>query len=148
MDKSSNKRKRLTLVLRTDLIDAVMEKAAAVNQGPNQFVNMCVEGILLAMDAEDPNEYEMPILELYNKVKERMSLSSKAAMKICSVFVPKIYEIDRHEKRFLVELINKHEGKLSPQVFQGYCRMAEKMNQERIAHERQLAKLQAKSKES
>lgn len=147
MESTSKKRKRLTLVLRTDLIDPVQEKAAAVGQGPNQFVNMCVEGILLAMDAEDPNEYEMPILELYNKVKGRMSLSSKAAMKICSVFVPQIYDIDRHEKRFLVELINKHEGKLSPHVFNGYCTLAAKMNMERSANERQLAKLQAKSKQ-
>lgn len=146
MEQSSKKRKRLTLVLRTDLIDAVQEKAAVVSQGPNQFVNMCVEGILLAMEAEDPNEYEMPILELYNKVKGRMSLSSKAAMKLCSVLVPQLYDIDRHEKQFLVGLINKHEGKLSPQIFSGYCKLAEKMNQDRIANERQLAKLHAKSK--
>lgn len=146
MEKPSKKRKRLTLVLRTDLIDLVLEKAAVINQNPNQFVNMCVDGILLAMNAEDPSEYEMPVLELYNKVTGRMPLSTKAAMKVCSVFVPQIYEIDRYEKRFLVELINKHEGKLSPQVFNGYCTLAAKMNQERIANERQLAKLQSKSK--
>lgn len=146
MEPTSKKRKRLTLVLRTDLIDAVQEKAAAVSQGPNQFVNLCVEGVLAAMDAEDPDDYEMPVLELYNKVKGRMALSSKAVMKVCSIFVPQLYDIDRHEKQFLAELINKHEGKLSPQIFQGYCKLAEKMNQDRIANERQLAKLQAKSK--
>lgn len=143
MEKES--KKRLTAVMRSDLVDRVLEKATLLGQSSNQFINMCVDGILVAMEAEDPNEYEMPILELYNKVTGRLPLSTKAAMKICSVFVPSLYDIDRHEKKFLVELVSKHEGQLSPQVFQGYCTLAAKMNQERIANETQLAKLRSKT---
>ena len=34
-------RKRITLVLRVDLIDRVLEKAKLLQQGPNNFVNLC-----------------------------------------------------------------------------------------------------------
>jgi hypothetical protein len=36
-------RKRITLVLRVDLIDRVLEKAKLL-QGSNNFVNLCGEG--------------------------------------------------------------------------------------------------------
>jgi hypothetical protein len=55
-------------VLRVDLIDRVLEKAKLLQQGPNNFVNLCVEGILDAMDAPGAG-YDIPILSLYNQVK-------------------------------------------------------------------------------
>ena len=69
MESKSKKqpRKRITLVLRVDLIDRVLEKAKLLQQGPNNFVNLCVEGVLDAMDA--PGSYEIPILSLHNQVK-------------------------------------------------------------------------------
>ncbi len=139
-----DKRKRQTLVLRTDLADRVQEKATRLQQNPNQFVNYCVEGILGAMDAKD--EYEIPILALYNSVIGKMTFSEKALMKVASAFVPEVYDIEWHEKQFLIGLINKHEGKLSPQVFSGYRTLAQKMNQERIANEKELEALRAQSK--
>jgi hypothetical protein len=59
MESKSKKqpRKRITLVLRVDLIDRVLEKAKLLQQGPNNFVNLCVEGVLDAMDA--PGNYDI-----------------------------------------------------------------------------------------
>ena len=56
MESKSKKqpRKRITLVLRVDLIDRVLEKAKLLQQGPNNFVNLCVEGVLDEQD--QPNE--------------------------------------------------------------------------------------------
>lgn len=133
-------RKRITLVLRVDLIDRVMEKAKLLQQGPNNFVNLCVEGVLDAMDAE--GDYSIPILDLHNQVKGKTFLTSKAIMTLVSAFIPEVYDIDRHEQKFLMELINKHQGRLTSSVFKGYRKLAQRMNQERIANERQLKKLQ------
>ena len=43
-----------------------------------------------------------------------------------------------------MELVNKHEGRLTSEVFKGYRKLAQRMNMERIAHERELKKLQGK----
>ncbi len=51
--------RRLTWVTRVDLIDRVLEKAKLLQQGPNNFVNLCVEGVLDAMDA--PRSDDIPI---------------------------------------------------------------------------------------
>ena len=42
-----------------------------------------------------------------------------------------------------MELANKHEGRLTSEVFKGYCKLARRMNMERIAHEKELKKLQS-----
>ena len=136
-------RKRITLVLRVDLIDRVLEKAKLLQQGPNNFVNLCVEGILDAMDAPG-TDYDIPILSLYNQVKGRTFLTSKAVMAIVGAFVPEVYDIDAQEQKFLMELVNKHEGRLTSEVFKGYRKLAQRMNMERIAHEKELKKLQGK----
>ena len=136
-------RKRITLVLRVDLIDRVLEKAKLLQQGPNNFVNLCVEGILDAMDAPG-TDYDIPILSLYNQVKGRTLLTSKAVMAIVGAFVPEVYDIDAQEQKFLMELVNKHEGRLTSEVFKGYRKLAQRMNMERIAHEKELKKLQGK----
>ena len=48
--------------------------------------------------------------------------------------------------RFLrMELVNKHQGRLTAEVFKGYRKLAQRMNMERIAHEKELKKLQNKA---
>lgn len=142
MKSSSPAPKRITLVLRNDLTERALEKAALLQQNPNNFVNLCVEGMLDTMD--DPGNYDAPILALYNRVKGRTFLTSKAIMTLVSAFVPEVQEIDDQERKFLMELIDKHEGPLTPEIFKGYCKMASRMNMERIAHEKELKKLQSK----
>ena len=143
MEKKPKQRKRITLVLRVDLIDRVLEKAESLQQGPNNFVNLCIEGILDAMDAE--GDYDIPILDLYNRVKGKSFLTSKAVMAIVAAFVPEVYDIDRHEHKILMELINKHNGRLTAGIFDGYRKLAIKMNMERIEHEKQIKRLQSKN---
>ena len=43
-----------------------------------------------------------------------------------------------------MELVNKHEGRLTAEVFKGYRKLAQRMNQERIAHEKELKELQGR----
>lgn len=143
MKSSSPAPKRITLVLRADLTERALEKAALLQQNPNNFVNLCVEGILDAMDA--PGNYDAPILALYNRVKGRTLLTSKAVMTLVSAFVPEVKDIDDKERRFLMELIDQHQGPLTPEIFKGYGKMAARMNMERIAHEKELKKLQGKN---
>ena len=38
----------------------------------------------------------------------------------------------------------QHEGRLTSEVFKGYRKLAQRMNQERIAHEKELKKLQGR----
>ena len=78
------------------------------------------------------------------KLRGKTFLTSKAVMAIASAIVPEIYEIDAQEQKFLMELVNKHEGRLTAEVFKGYRKLAQRMNQERIAHEKELKKLQGK----
>ena len=61
-----------------------------------------------------------------------------------ALFVPEVYDIDAQEQKFLMELVNKHEGRLTSEVFKGYRKLAQRMNMERIAHEKELKKLQGK----
>lgn len=146
MEKKPKQRKRITLVLRVDLIDRVLEKAESLQQGPNNFVNLCIEGILDAMDAE--GDYDIPILDLYNRVKGKSFLTSKAVMAIVAAFVPEVHDIDRHEHQILMELINRHNGRLTATIFEGYRKLATKMNMDRIEHEKQMKRIQARSDRS
>ena len=56
-----------------------------------------------------------------------------------------MYNIDAPEQKFLMDLVNKHEGRLTAEVFKGYRKLAQRMNMERIAHERELKKLHNKA---
>ena len=89
--------------------------------------------------------HPLPILSLHNQVKGKTFLTSKAVMAIVGAIVPEIYEIDAQEQKFLMELVNKHEGRLTAEVFKGYRKLAQRMNMERIAHEKELKKLHGKS---
>ena len=107
-------------------------------------VNLCLEGILDAMDAPGTG-YDFSVLALYNQIKGRTFFTSKAVMTLGGALVPEVYDIDAQEQKFLMELVNKHEGRLTAEVFKGYRKLAQRMNMERIAHEKELKKLQNKA---
>src|SRR4029434_7123728 len=88
-------RKRITLVLRVDLIDRVLEKAKLLQQGPNNFVNLCVEGVLDAMDA--PGSYDIPILSLHNQVEGKNLPYLQSSHGYCGCSGARGYEIDAQE---------------------------------------------------
>ena len=48
-------------------------------------------------------------------VQGKTFLTSKAFMAIVGALVPEVYEIDAQEQKFLMELVNKHEGRLTSQ---------------------------------
>jgi hypothetical protein len=76
-----------------ELIDRVLEKARLLQQGPNNFVNLCVEGVLDAMD--DPGTgYDIPILTLHNQIKGRAFLTTKGVMTLLGALVPEVRDID------------------------------------------------------
>jgi hypothetical protein len=59
-----------------------------------------VEGLLDAMD--DPGTgYDIPVLTLYNQVKGRTFLTTKAVMTLLGALVPEIHDIDAREQKFL-----------------------------------------------
>ena len=123
MDSKKQPRKRITLVLRVDLIDRVLEKARLLQQGPNNFVNLCVEGVLDAMD--DPGTgYDIPVLTLYNQIKGRAILTAKAVMTLLGALVPEVRDIDVQEQKFLIDLVNRHEGNLTLELLKGYRKLA------------------------
>jgi len=126
--------------IRQALIPRLMEKARELKQNPNQLVNLFAQGGLDAMDAE--GVYEIPIIHLYRTLKGKPLLTYKALMTLYSVIVPEICDIDPHEKKFLFDLINRHDGPLTPNILKGYHQVAVQMYKERLDHERQLAKLQ------
>ena len=126
--------------IRQALIPRLMEKARELKQNPNQLVNLFAQGGLDAMDAE--GVYEIPIIHLYRTLKGKPLLTYKALMTLYSVIVPEICEIDPHEKKFLFDLINRHDGRLNPNILKGYHQLAVQMNKQRLEHERQLAELQ------
>jgi uncharacterized protein (DUF1501 family) len=132
------------IAIRPDLVPRLVEKARELKQNPNQLVNLITEGGLDAMDAEGP--YESPIVQLYRSSHGKTLMTSKALMTICSIIVPDVYEIDRHEKQILLDLVNKHDGPLSLSIFKEYRQLAVHMNKQRIENEALMAKLQKANK--
>jgi len=132
-------KKRIPLVLRTDLIDRLLEKAQTLQQNPNNFVNLCVEGVLDAMDS--PGDYKIPILDLYNQVKGKTLLTSKPVMAIVSAFYPEIGEMDEQVQKILMELVGRHEGRLTAEIFKSLRKLATRINMERVANEREFKKI-------
>jgi len=127
------------IAIRQDLIPRLIEKARELKQNPNQLVNLLTEGGLDAMDAE--GAYESPIVQLYRSSKGKTLMTSKAMMSLCSLIVPDIYEIDQQQQRILLDLVNKHDGPLTPGIFKGYRQLAQQMNKQRIENENQMARL-------
>ena len=132
------------IAVRLDLLPRLIEVAAELKQNPNQLANLLMEGGLDAMQAE--GTLESPIVQLYRTLKGKTLMTSKAIMSICSVVVPDIHEIEHHQQRILLDLINKHDGPLTAGILKGYQQLAAQMNKERIDHEKQVAKLQRTQK--
>ena len=132
------------IAVRLDLLPRLIEVAAELKQNPNQLANLLMEGGLDAMLAEGTQE--SPIVQLYRTLKGKTLMTSKAIMSICSVVVPDIHQIEHHQQRILLDLINKHDGPLTAGILKGYQQLAAQMNKERIEHEKQVAKLQKMQK--
>jgi hypothetical protein len=144
MEKETEGRaKRLTMMVRSDLTERVLKLAPAVSQNPNSFVNLCVEGCLDAMEAEDIG-YEIPIIKLYRTVRKKAVLDSKWVTAICSIFAPRTEEVTEHHHRFLAELINQHEGPLTAEAMNFYWKKATEMNMARIQTEKEAIKFKPK----
>ena len=133
-------RKRMTMVPRVDLIDRILEKSALLQQGPNSFANLCIEGILDAMDAQ--GDYEIPVLALYNRIAGKALLTPKAVMAIAKAFVPEADDLDPHEQKFLIELINNNPGGMTAETSKVTASLPSRLNTERIAREKELEKLE------
>jgi hypothetical protein len=144
MEKETEGRaKRLTMMVRGDLTERVLKLAPVVSQNPNSFVNLCVEGCLDAMEAEDIG-YEIPIIKLYRTVRKKAVLDSKWVTAICSIFAPRTEEVTEHHHRFLAELINQHEGPLTAEAMNFYWKKATEMNMARIQTEKEAIKFKPK----
>ena len=144
MEKETEGRaKRLTMMVRSDLTERVLKLAPVVSQNPNSFVNLCVEGCLDAMEAEDIG-YEIPIIKLYRTVRKKAVLDSKWVTAICSIFAPRTEEVTEHHHRFLAELINQHEGPLTAEAMNFYWKKATEMNMARIQTEKEAIKFKPK----
>jgi hypothetical protein len=144
MEKETEGRaKRLTMMVRSDLTERVLKLAPVVSQNPNSFVNLCVEGCLDAMEAEDIG-YEIPIIKLYRTVRKKAVLDSKWVTAICSIFAPRTEEVTEHHHRFLAELINQHEGPLTAEAMNFYWKKATEMNMARIQTEKEAIKFKTK----
>jgi hypothetical protein len=127
------------IAIRQDLIPRLIEKARQLKQNPNQLVNLITEGGLDAMDAE--GHYEIPVIQLYRSSNGKSLMTSKAMMTLFSVVVPDIYEIDHQQQRILLDLINKHDGPLTPGILKGYRQLSLQINKQRIENENQVARL-------
>jgi len=144
MEKETEGRaRRLTMMVRSDLTERVLKLAPVVSQNPNSFVNLCVEGCLDAMEAEDIG-YEIPIIKLYRTVRKKAVLDSKWVTAICSIFAPRTEEVTEHHHRFLAELINQHEGPLTAEAMNFYWKKATEMNMARIQTEKEAIKFKPK----
>jgi hypothetical protein len=131
------------MMVRSDLTERVLKLAPVVSQNPNSFVNLCVEGCLDAMEAEDIG-YEIPIIKLYRTVRKKAVLDSKWVTAICSIFAPRTEEVTEHHHRFLAELINQHEGPLTAEAMNFYWKKATEMNMARIQTEKEAIKFKPK----
>ncbi|PTX97996.1 hypothetical protein DB346_19635 [Verrucomicrobia bacterium LW23] len=88
--------------------------------------------------------YEIPIITLDRIKRKRTLLDSGIVRRVVELFAPKAEEITSEHHRFLAELINQHEGPLSPELMEFYWRRAAEMNRQRIETERELRKLTKK----
>ncbi len=132
------------VAIRLDLLPRLIEKAKELKQNPNLLANHILEGGLDAMDAE--SNYESPIVQLYRTLTGKTIMTSKAVMAICSAIIPELYEIEQEQRKILLDLINKHDGPLTPNTLKGYYQLAVQMNKDRLEHKRQMDKIQREQK--
>ncbi len=132
--------RRVTLVLRNDLNDRAIERAEELGQNPNNFVNMCVEGCLEAMNAKE-SPYEIPVVRMYRTMRGKTFFDSKWVTAICELFAPSVKEVTEWHHRYLTEQLAQHEGPLTKEVMEFYWKEATEMNKARITREKELAKI-------
>jgi hypothetical protein len=140
MENAPKPPRRVTVNLRSDLNERVVEKAAELDQNPNYFVNQCVEGILDAIDGEEIAQ-DIPILKLARIMKGKTLLDAKWVTALCSVFAPHAEEITAWHRRYFAELTNRHEGTLTEEFIKLYWKQAAEMTRQRIETEKQIARL-------
>jgi len=134
------KMRRVTLVLRNDLNDRAIERAEELGQNPNNFVNMCVEGCLEAMNAKE-SPFEIPVVKMYRTMRGKTFFDSKWVTAICALFAPNLKEVTEWHHRYLAEQLAQHEGPLTKELMEFYWKEATEMNKARITREKELAKL-------
>ena|ERR1700734_1152160 len=134
------KMRRVTLVLRNDLNDRVIERAEELGQNPNNFVNMCVEGCLEAMNAKE-SPFEIPIVRMYRTMRGKTFFDSKWVNMICALFAPNVKEVTEWHHHYLAEQLAHHEGPFTKEIMEFYWKKATEMNQARITREKELARL-------
>src|ERR1700722_13992061 len=92
MENTSKTPRRVTVNLRSDLNERVVQRAAELDQNPNYFVNQCVEGILDAIDGEEIAQ-DIPILKLARIMKGKPLLDARLINAICSLSASHTEEI-------------------------------------------------------
>ncbi len=132
--------RRVTINLRSDLHERVMQRAVELDQNPNYFVNQCVEGILDAIDAEEIAQ-DIPILKMARILKGKTLLDAKWVGALCAIFAPHAEEITVWHRRNFAELANRHEGKLTEEFINLYWKQAVEMTRQRMETEKQIARL-------
>ena len=91
--------------------------------GPNNFVNLCVERVLDAMDA--PRSDDIPSLSLHNQVEGKTFLTSTQGY--VGALAPEVY--DRRPGTELSDgACQQARGRLTAEVFKGYRKLAQRMN--------------------
>lgn len=129
------------IAVQQDLLPRLLQTAGELRQNPNQSANLLIEGGLHAMDAE--GAHDSPFVQLYRSLKGKTLLTTKAVMTLCSVILPGIHRMDPHEKRFLFDLLNKHDGPLTSGLLKSYRQLSARMNTQRLEYEKQVARIRA-----
>ncbi len=133
----------MIVAVRQDLVPIVVQRANELGQNPNLFVNFCLDGCLQAMEAADT--IDIPVVKMHRTLTGKTFYTSDAVMKIISTIAPEAREMDRCVHGYWLELVSKHEGKMTSEILKGYYKVAVKMNMERVAHEKEIKKLQSKT---
>lgn len=132
---------KIVVTLRTDLVDGVRKRSAEMEQNYSQFVNLCVEGCLSAMEDSSLGGTTIPIVAINRKLNGKTLLTSQSFRNLIGIVAPEFQQLEEDIAEIWIDLINKHEGPLTNDILSGYRRLAIEMNKERIAHRRKVAKI-------
>jgi hypothetical protein len=135
--KKTTRQRRITLMLRSDLAERVLQNAPRICQNPNSFVNHCVEGCLDAMESEEIS-CDISIVTLMRKACRKPILAAKWIRAICALFAENPEEIPPQNFQYLADLLNEHEGPLTREKVRSYWRLADRMAKETVAYEKDL----------
>ena len=62
-------------------------------------------------------------------------------MALVGVLCPTLMTSTSTCKQFLMELVSRHEGRLTAEIFKGLRKLAQRINAERIAQEREFKRI-------